>query len=154
MVSPIQVDDGPSEDSIEPRDRVLCVTGFSIGGQRLHQTLLHDIFGDLPVAESFAGESNENIQVLQDGNFDARHGRKLSGPGLEGKVAGRDRELTAADFSEACVANLGIAGNGYSLIDTHEGLDQLRAKCNRPKRGQRIGQIGCNDIGARAFART
>lgn len=72
--APVEINDGAAQDPVEPGYCVLLVHRLSVCRQRLYQTFLHEIFGQMRVADALARESNESLQILQQGIFDVMHG--------------------------------------------------------------------------------
>jgi hypothetical protein len=75
---PVNIDYRPSKNSVKPPGRFLVRVGLPVGGQGLNQALLHDIFGQVVVAQPLSGKSHENLEILENSIFNARHDRESS----------------------------------------------------------------------------
>ena len=78
ITPPIQVDDGAAQNAVEPRDDIFISSGLAVGAQGFQQALLHDILGQMRVADPLSGESHEGLQIFQQRFFDVRHGGQRS----------------------------------------------------------------------------
>ena len=78
ITPPIQVNDGAAQDAVEPRDDIFVGTGLAVGAQGFQQAVLHDIFGQMRVADALPGECHEGLQIFQQRFFDVRHGGQRS----------------------------------------------------------------------------
>lgn len=75
VVSPVQVDDRPTENPVEPRNNRL-LGRLALGGDSLQQAILHRVPRQVRIAESGPGESGEGIKVRQKRLGNLRHGGK------------------------------------------------------------------------------
>ena len=78
IAPPIQVDDGAAQDAVEPSDDIFISSGLAVGAQGFQQALLHDIHGQMRVADALPGESHEGFKIFQKRFFDVRHGGQRS----------------------------------------------------------------------------
>jgi len=87
VVPAVEINDRPPKNSVKPRNGVLLASRFPIRGQRLDETLLHHVLGQMRIADPLARETDKGLEVLQDRVFQRDHRRKLSVSPREGKVA-------------------------------------------------------------------
>ncbi len=90
----MEINDGISEDAIEPDHCAFAISGFVSGLDRLEQTLLHEISGKLRVADARTCETCERIQVRNQGVFGFGHTQQTNR-----LSAGRQSKLENGVFS-------------------------------------------------------
>jgi len=78
IAPPIEVDNGMTQDAIEPRHRALSVFGTTSGSKCFEQGVLHQVGGQLRIAHAFACECNKGIQVLEKRIFGLFHRAKFT----------------------------------------------------------------------------
>lgn len=99
IIAPVKVDDGVTEDAVEPSHRVLLGLRFLGCRERLDEGILHQILGKALVAHPFPGESDEEPQVFHDRLFDAFHLATITfhrGPGKGGSKWTHDSQFKLA----------------------------------------------------------
>ena len=77
VAPPVEVNNGMTQDAIEPCHRAFTVTRRVGGLERLEQAVLHQIGGQFWVAHPLARERNEGVQVLNERVFGLCHARKV-----------------------------------------------------------------------------
>lgn len=66
VASTIEIDDRPAQDAIKPWHGSFLVGGLAIRFQGFDQTFLDEVFGQVRIANSFAGKGDERLQVPQN----------------------------------------------------------------------------------------
>lgn len=89
IVASIKVDDRAAQNPVKPCHRILFAGGFAVSGQRFEKAVLHEIGRQRFIANAFAGKTNEGLEILQQGVFEAVHGLILVAALPAGKVAPR-----------------------------------------------------------------
>jgi hypothetical protein len=77
ITPPVEVDDGMTQDTIEPCHRAFTVKGRFGGLERLEQAVLHQVGREFRVAHALARERDEGVQVLNERVFGFCHARKV-----------------------------------------------------------------------------
>ena len=156
---PVQVDDRPAQDPIEPAHRV----GFlrlMLSGDGFEQALLHSIPRQLGVAQLPTSESGEGVEIFQQDGGGIGHEHRSGGfiqgcHGRGGCGSLQTRRIKAcagvvADGSDpaqrpvGCVAASGSAGAEEYIDALHVGHD-----CGRPDAcglGSGSGVVGRREI--------
>jgi hypothetical protein len=73
IVAPIEVDDGMTQNPVEPTHRVFFRFRFARRRECPDERILDEVLREALVANAAAGESDEELQVFQNRLFDAFH---------------------------------------------------------------------------------
>lgn len=73
IVAPIEVDDGMTQNPVEPTYRVFFRFRFARRRERFDERILDEVLREALVTNAAAGKSDEELQVSQNRLFDAFH---------------------------------------------------------------------------------
>lgn len=73
----IEVNDRAAQDAVKPGHRVLLRRWFFSRSQRLDQTLLHHIFGEMRIPNAATRERHEGLQVFKQRFFNVLHNEEF-----------------------------------------------------------------------------
>jgi len=69
----VDIDNRPPQDAIEPLGGCFLAFRFTVRRESFQLAFLHNVFGEVGVAETIARESHEDFQILHQRRFEAAH---------------------------------------------------------------------------------